>query len=229
MDKISLIIPYKPDHGRRDFVWPFIKMRYQELLPDVEICIGGDDSELFCKARAVNEAAQKATGNIFILADAEVVFDPELISRIKATIHRHPWLIPFTNAYRLTKEATDRLIEEELPPVLHVSDHDIEYNQYVPGGYINAMTRACFDRVGGLDERFKGYGFEDMAFALSLDTICGCHFRMDGAIYHLWHPWADFYHRNFQNSQELYQRYQTAAGNVSAMMQLIQERTQTNS
>jgi glycosyltransferase involved in cell wall biosynthesis len=225
MEKISLIIPYKSDHGRRDFVWPFIQMRYQELFPEVEICLGSDNHELFCKARAVNEAAQKATGDIFVLIDAEVIFDPGLLQRISTMIRLHPWIIPFTEAYRLTKDATDRLIEEGLPAKFLVVESDIEYRQSVPGGYMNVMTRSCFEKVGGMDERFQGYGYEDMAFALSLDTICGQHYRMKEIIYHLWHPWADIYHHNFQNNHDLYQRYLSAAGKPQAMKQLIHERT----
>lgn len=224
-DKISIIIPYKPDHGRRDFLWPFIQMRYREYMPDIEICMGSDDqNKLFCKARAINEAVQKATGEILILVDAEVIFEPSLIEQIRSIIHFHPWIIPFANAFRLNKEATDRFIEECLSLDFCIGKSDIEYSKFVPGGYMNVLTRESFDKVRGMDERFKGYGFEDMAFALSLDTICGPHYRMDGTIFHLWHPWAEFIHPNYQISVDLFRRYETAAGNIEAMKSLIHER-----
>lgn len=224
MAKISMIIPFQPDQGRRDFIWPFVHMRYQRLMPEVELCIAGDDSDLFSKARAVNRAARQATGDIFVIVDAEVIFEPGLLDRIQFLIDHHPWIIPFNEAYRLTKEASDRLIEEGLPSEIVVDESDIEYHEWVLGGYMNVMTRAAFEKVGGLDERFKGYGYEDVAFALSLDTMCGKHYRMEGIVYHLWHPWADLYHENFRNNWNLYLRYLEAKGNVEAMQQLIAER-----
>ena len=224
MAKISLIIPYRPDHGRRGFVWSFVYARYQRLMSDVELCIAGDDSELFSKARAVNRAAKQATGDVFVIVDAEVVFHPGLLHRVLAEIDHHPWIIPFTNAYRLTKEASDRLMEEGLPDEIVIDESDIEDRQWVVGSYMNVMTRAAFEKVGGIDERFEGYGFEDVAFALSLDTLCGKHYRMEETIYHLWHPMAEIHHKNIRNNHDLYLRYQAAEGNVEAMRQLIAER-----
>lgn len=224
MAKISLIIPYQPDHGRRDFVWSFVYERYQRLMPEVELCIAGDDSKLFSKAKAVNRAAKQATGDIFVIADAEVVFHPGLLDRILSEIHRHPWIIPYTEVYRLTQEASDRLIEEGLPEEIVVEETDIQSKQWVLGGYMNAMPRSVFEKVGGMDERFEGYGYEDVAFAWSLDTLCGKHYRMEETIYHLWHPWADIYHENFRNNYDLYLRYKKAEGDVEAMQRLIAER-----
>jgi hypothetical protein len=89
---------------------------------------------------------------------------------------------------------------------------------------MNVMTRSCFEAVGGFDERFIGYGFEDIALALSLETICGPHHRMAGTIYHLWHPWAEFLHQNYPISLELYQRYAAAAGDAARMRALMKER-----
>jgi hypothetical protein len=224
MNGISLLIAYKPDGGRRDFLWSLVQLRYAQLMPEVEMCVGTDESELFCKARALNQAARRANGDILVMADAEVIFEPRLLEDIPRIIDRHPWVIPFSNAFRLNREGTDRFIEAGLPEVFGAKDTDIEYTRFVPGGYMNVMTRACFDQVGGLDERFKGYGFEDVAFALSLDTLCGPHHRMEGTIYHLWHPWAEFFHKNYEHSLSLYRRYEAAAGNVEEMTRLIREK-----
>ena len=224
MKKISALIPYKPDNGRRDFLWSFVQMRYREFLPEVELCVGFDDSELFCRAHALNEAAKQASGDVFITVDVDLVFDLGLIGRIIAVIDSHPWIIPFSRAYRLNQAATDRLIEAGLPETFEVAREDVEHDQIVLGAYMNVMTRNAFETVGGLDERFKGYGFEDMALAMSLDTLCGPHYRMEGTIYHLWHPWAEFYHKNYEKSRHLHQRYEMASGKAELMKSLIAER-----
>jgi hypothetical protein len=43
---------------------------------------------------------------------------------------------------------------------------------------INVMTRECFEAVFGFDERFKAWGWQNIAFAYALDKICGCHHHL---------------------------------------------------
>ncbi len=221
--KFSLLVPRKPDNGPRDYNWSLIKKRYKKLLPQVEICTGHDESELFCRSKAVNKAAQKATGDIFIVIDADVIFNPGLLEKIASVIHLHPWIIPFKNAILLTKEATRRLIKEGLPAKVRIKEDDIERSYLGKGQLMNVMKRECFEAVHGLDERFRGWGLEDFAFRLSLDTICGKHFSMDENIYHLWHPRAKRNHINASMNKSLYIRYLNAADNVTEMKKLINE------
>jgi predicted glycosyltransferase involved in capsule biosynthesis len=228
MHKLSALIPYKPDKGRRDYLWSFVRQRYEQLLPQVELCIGYDDSELFCRAKAINEAAKKATGDIFMLTDIDLVFDPGLIDQILQTIQLYPWIIPFSNVSRLTKEVTDRFMAEGLQlNEIRLRKEDVEFSKIVTGAYINVMPRSGFEAVGGLDERFKGYGFEDVALAFSLETICGKHCRLEGTIYHLWHAPASLYHKNYQFSRDLCRQYKAAYRDVVQMKNLIRERSAT--
>lgn len=222
--KFSLLVPRKPDHGPRDYHWSLIKKRYQKLLPQVEICTGYDKSKLFCKSKAVNRAAQKATGDIFIVIDADVIFDPILIEKIASVIHLHPWIIPFKNAILLTEEATRRLIKEGLPAKERIKPEEIARSYLGKGQLMNVVKRECFEAVQGFDERFRGWGLEDFAFRLALDTIAGKHFTLDEDIYHLWHPRAKRNHRHAPKNKSLYLRYLKAADDVIAMKKLISER-----
>lgn len=222
--KFSLLVPRKPDHGPRDYLWKLIKKRYQKLLPQVEICTGFDRSKLFCKSKAVNKAAQKATGDIFIIIDSDVLFNPGLIKKITAIIHLHPWIIPFKNAILLTNAATKRLIKEGLPAKVRIQEDDIERSYLGKGQLMNVIKRECFEAVHGLDERFRGWGLEDFALRLSLDTICGKHLCMDENIYHLWHPRAKRNHRHASKNKSLYLRYLKAEDDLSEMKKLISER-----
>lgn len=222
--KISVLIPYKPDHGRRDFLWKNVKQRYQRLFPELDICIGRDESKIFNRSKAINQAAKKAKGDIFIITDADVVFNKDLIKEIGANIHKHPWIIPFKNGYRLTKKASDKLIENGLKGKVQIDPGDIERIEGGLGALMNVVTKKCFQKVSGFDERFKGWGPEDKAFFESLETICGHHFRMDQDIYHLWHPQAEIVQREIPKQQALYEKYLNATNNVEAMKKLIKER-----
>jgi hypothetical protein len=49
-----------------------------------------------------------------------------------------------------------------------------------------AISLKCFDKVGGFDESFIGWGYEDLDFA----QRCACYWplrRVDGIATHLWH------------------------------------------
>jgi predicted glycosyltransferase involved in capsule biosynthesis len=193
-------------------------------MPQVEICAGFDSSELFCRSKALNKAARKATGEIFIVIDADVIFNPDLIEKIASAIHLYPWIIPYQKAVLLTKNATHRLIKEGLPAQIRIKKEDIERSYLGKGQLMNVMKRECFEAVYGHDERFKGWGLEDFAFRIALDTIVGQHFSMDGDIYHLWHPRAKRNHRHASKNKSLYLRYLKAADDVIEMKKLIKER-----
>ena len=51
------------------------------------------------------------------------------------------------------------------------------------------VSRKQWDIIGGFDEQFRGWGFEDTAFAAAAETFGGI-IRMDGEVIHFWHPTA---------------------------------------
>lgn len=50
-----------------------------------------------------------------------------------------------------------------------------------------AIPRKAWDLLGGFDERFRGWGFEDMAFQSAACALAGAE-RVEGDVFHLWHP-----------------------------------------
>lgn len=58
MEKISVLIPYKSDNGPRDEIFKWVLQFYKTLLPEVELCIGQSDSELFSRSQAINNASK---------------------------------------------------------------------------------------------------------------------------------------------------------------------------
>lgn len=69
-------------------------------------------------------------------------------------------------------------------------------------GAINIVLRKYFEKVGGFDERFKGWGGEDDAFMIAMCTLCGSFSRPKGTkIWHLYHPKEPL--TNYVNNLEL--------------------------
>ena len=222
--KLSILIPHKTGIEQRDRIWLKVLQRYQRIYPDLELCVGEDYSEPFCKARAVNQAVRKATGEFYLIADSDVIFPADLVPRLMEKFNEYPWIIPFQRGLRLNREASDRLLEQNLPEQIVVEDRDVEEEITHPGALMCAVKRSAFEAVSGFDERFKGWGFEDSTFALTLNTICGPYIRMEGDIYHLWHPKAE---TQGYNNLLLWARYVKTGNDVAAMQEIIKERFQS--
>jgi ubiquinone/menaquinone biosynthesis C-methylase UbiE len=224
--KISVLIPYKKQNDeQREFIWSKVRQRYQELMPELEICIGLDDSVLFNRSRAINNAAKQASGDVFIITDSDVVFSKEVLHNIIPIMYDYPWIVPFTSGYKLTQAATQRIISQGLPDLINIGVSDVEISFNFPATFMSVITRENFYKIRGMDERFEGWGGEDDALRYTLESICGKHYRIQGEVFHLWHKSApvnkEYYDKNFK----LLERYFSAINDRPAMMNLIKEKS----
>ncbi len=206
-EKVSILVPFKSDGRHRLRNWEWLLQRYEMLLPHAEICMGDTDIKPYCKAAAVNSAAKKATRDILIIADSDIAFDTDKLESAVAMLDSYPWVIPYEDRKELTEAQTINLIKQHSPSV-KLSEMDftgcVNYSSGV--GSINIVPRSYFEKAGGFDERFRGWGYEDNAFAMSLDTLFGNHFRPKGSvIWHLNHPPA-FEHPK-KNCELFYSEY----------------------
>ncbi len=240
--KFSALIADKPSDFYRIKNLAIAKKRWQEKMPDVELVIVTNNDEPFNKAKAFNQAAKQATGDYFILADADIMFGTKLIDRMATFAQEHDWIIPWRTCYELSKEYSARFYDNEtfvLPKMITVEDlypqtvvirnHSIT-NQYVnlyetDGAYINVISREAFEEIKGLDERFIGWGCEDLALAAALNTLVGQPYRMNERIFHLYHDRkTGVANPRYKANEELWFRYKEALGDVTKMRSIIDER-----
>lgn len=85
-----------------------------------------------------------------------------------------------------------------------------------------AVRRDLWDEVGGLDERFVGYGHQGVAFFAACGTLAGRE-RIEGTAFHLPHAWENRNHPHFAANSALADRYAAAAGDPAAMRALLAE------
>lgn len=205
--RISILIPYKPDGEYRDKTWVWVRKRYEALMPNAEICVGTCDTELFSRSAAVNNAAKLATRDIFIIADIDLIFDLNQIAKAILSLTEYTWIIPYTTLNYLTLNQTKKL--QALNPSINIgsinfSDYKERDCKFIYGG-MSIVPRECFQKVGGFDERFKGWGCEDDAFQRSLDALCGPHKRIKTALWHMYHPPAP--KNNHQQNKDLLNKF----------------------
>jgi hypothetical protein len=91
----------------------------------------------------------------------------------------------------ITEDWAKRILDDnrDFGPELSRDEMDliVERTNPVSWSCCIAVPRAVFEDLGGFDERFRGWGYEDMAFQ---SIIVGLYpwGRVEGDVIHLWHP-----------------------------------------
>lgn len=235
---ISLLVPFREDStGTRTSTWKWLEAYYRESLPEAEIIIGEDDGTPYSKSTAINDAAARAMGYVLVILDADVLIDPDVIRQCASKIEkasRPVWFIPFTRAYRLTQERGLEIQEqdpEKFRPLGPSRQSEIEDMIDGAPGFIHILSRRAFNKVRGMDPRFRGWGGEDTSFVHAVDTLYGKHTRTANHITHLWHerPGAGSsssrrWDGQTERKRELWTEYKQAAGDKVAMKKIVDSR-----
>lgn len=224
MDKISVLIPYKPDFGQRDKIFHWVRRFYQKCMPDAELCVGGSRSRLFSRAEAINNAAREARGNIYVVADADTIYNPAILNKAADLLQHQPWIIPYARIFMVQQASTDTLLNSgpEWPIRKKIT---VAIKRKEAKGRLLVISKKNFRKVRGFDERFQGWGGEDDAFSFAADTLCGKYYRMEEDIYHLWHPISSNvgHTPEYKYNAALTIRYYKAYGNRKETLQILKE------
>jgi hypothetical protein len=185
-----ILVPRREGVPERDSAWLKCKERWQTIFPDIEIFEGHHNEGLFNRAKALNMASQAAGDwDMAIIIDSDIFIAEEQVREgLQRAAESGLVTWPFTQWKGLTQTGTGVMMTQL---VGWTSDQDIEElvekTNPVSWSCCIIMPRSAWDTIGGFDERFEGWGFEDMAFQSAAVGLVG-HDRMAGAVYHLWHP-----------------------------------------
>ena len=250
---LSLLVPFHEDHDQehRTRVWKWLEHFWRCQLPEAEIVIGEYNQLPFSKARAVNEAAENASGRVFTILDADCFMDPQVLdgctwSILKAQEEdRRLWFVPYRNLWRLNEKATRYILESDPcapynfpspPPPKDLDPHQPGSEGYGHrfGAMVMIMPAEAFWKVGGFDFRFAGWGAEDSAILKSLDTLWSLHENTPNDMLHMWHQHLgdidDHASRRWTGQKtgnlnaRLGQRYDLASADPTFMQALVNER-----
>lgn len=258
---LSILVPFhcSLDQHQRAENWAWLRKHWECELPHAQIVMGDDPTSSqdpsipFSKSAAVNDAASRAKGDIFVIIDADGLIDTASILHCAEKIReaekkdRRLWYVPYRQFYRLTEKASRRVLQsppcESLefpvpPPPCDILNTSGSQHGHWYGAGIQIMSRSAFWEVGGWDERFRGWGGEDHAAMRAMDTLYWRHKTLPGQFLHIWHPmfstletasWVDWKDRVWENqisagaNDALSGRYYGAYGDRKRMRKLVNE------
>lgn len=222
-DGAAILVPRRKAGEERERLWLHV---YDRLEADGWRVIEGyhtaDEGE-FNRSAAVNRAAACADGaDVLVVLDADtIVGGPQIASA--ATIARATGVVTFAfgRYAALDKAGTDKIL----------AGFDGSWEEHVAYEFHNtassclALRRDLWDRLGGFDERFAGWGWEDVALSLAAQTLSGGMHRVAGTAWHLWHPPSpdagNEQSATYQRNRALCQPYIDATGDVDAMLEAL--------
>lgn len=155
----------------------------------VEVIYSDDGlTGLFSFAKAINRARKRAKGDCFLSYSVDALPPTKKTLEHLTTMLANgiPWVAGWKGQTRFTEIQTSFILGGADPD--HVG---------TPGGGISigrealvAVRADVWDALGGYDERFVGWGPEDKAWHLALQTVfpSGCDEASEELFPTLWHP-----------------------------------------
>lgn len=187
---VAVIVPLdaKPDRDRRD-AWAYVRAHYERHHPTWTIIEGVDRGGSWVKGAAIADALSRCKASTIVIADSDCLVAPAaMIEAVDRVLDgRARWAVPHDRVIRLNAETTREVIAGDDPTIDESRDVARRPYQGFAGGGILVVPRVGYEATGGIPQSFKGWGGEDQALAVILDTCLGKHWRGSADLLHLWH------------------------------------------
>lgn len=217
---VSVVVPWRDADEHRMAAWEWVAERWAET--GYEVVIASDErTGLFNRSAAVMHGMAKATGDVIVVADADT-WMPRVADAVDAIRAGARWVVPHDRFVRFTEDATKQILTGTDPHTLDSpQNHDERPYRQLAGSH-GVYTRDAVLEVP-MDQRFEGWGGEENAWGWALSTLIGPPVRLDGPVWHLWHPPQPRETRKRGNrpNEQLRQRYRRANGNPAVMAALV--------
>lgn len=178
---LSVLIPWRSDQGQRERVLRSLMPAWRRI--GAQVCIGLDSGEgPFNCAQALNNAYRQARYEHLVMFGADCVPDLEVLTEAERRLKTgEPWFPLFDSVGYYSKDSSARIMSGE-------PCHDFSFESSVPfcTGVL-AVSRHAMTEIGGMDERFVGWGMEDTAFRRSLMNVHGDRSAIRATLRCLWH------------------------------------------
>lgn len=221
---VSVIIPFKPDGGQRDRAFAWVEQWWRATLPDAEVVVETSHDEPMCRAAVRNAGVARARGDVLVLADADTVAETgPLATAIGMVRAGSGAVLPFDSYELLSEDATAGVLATDPASGEPLPTDGVEEIVTTARSGVIVLSRRSWDAVRGQDDRFVGWGWEDNAFALSLDELDEPMRTLPGRAVHLHHPRSldtTFENPLADRSRRILEQYHRAVGDRRRMQRL---------
>jgi len=213
--EVAVLFPWRQSTPERQTLFDWVGKRWRTIFPKILPFVGDSrPGEPFNRSAARNQAANLAEdATTYILADADTIPQTDvLISAIFDSIAEQRCVLPYTTYYNLTERDTKRILRRRPDTALPEPTRWIHKLEDSVSGIV-VLPRRIFHMVGGFDERFQMWGFEDRAFIHSIEGIHGPIHRLPGYVQHLYHDAPEAIREGnpfYAANRDLYRQYQNA-------------------
>jgi hypothetical protein len=188
--KVGLVIPWRPQPTRL-YAFEATMARYSDQLHGVTAYYGDTEDEIFNIAGSRNKGCLEAIDDdcdVLIVSDADMFLEPyTLYKSIEKAASENVVSLPFTDLMFLSQMGSDELIagRETLHSLRQKPGITVFQNQ-IGGAFV--LSSSTFRILNGWDERFVGWGFEDLAMNEAHKSILGKDYHrahgVAGSLYH---------------------------------------------
>lgn len=186
--RVVILVPRRADGGHRDTLWAFCRNWWMEHHDPMPIYEGHHEGGPFNRSAAINAAAAQAGDwDVALVIDADTISERDPVRRAIAHAAATGALaVAHDQRYMLSRRGTQEILRGDRRDWKRRGMVDRVYRDSVSCAV--AVSRATWDLVGGFDERFVGWGYEDTAFRIAVETMTGQPLHVEkGICFHLWH------------------------------------------
>lgn len=214
--KVILGIPYRGVETYRQEIFQVVKPILTNLYPWDGVLVEDSGHEFFNRAATRNlivKNAQNMGADVVVICDADSIPQDLNLSAAVVSAYNHNGMyipfervsvIPHLGVYRY---GTDYKTANEL----------LSYGPSCGGCFVVRPSDWVF--AGGMDERIKGWGYEDQIFIVALKTFLGGYTTLPGTLYNFAHPRGDDYFSSDDNAA-LRDSYHRVMGDYAAVRRL---------
>jgi len=209
---IALLVPRRAGIADRDRLWAFCRRWWEGFgWPIVE---GHHDGGPFNRSAAINRAAAEVPWEIGVIVDSDVICTLDAVQEAVDVAQTGRMAVAGNRRHDLSAHGTQKVL----------SGYRGAWDRWIRQTYTThwsscvAVNRGLWEEVGGFDERFVGWGYEDDAFKIACETFAGPMHRVDAPIWHLHHATQTTEHR--RDNRLRADLYVEAAGDPAAIRAL---------
>lgn len=180
---VAVIIPFCSDEPLRLRARALVEAHLGYTVPSWGLLSGGEQP--FSRGLEINRLAREADADVLLLHDADTLTRVEQMAAAVVMAREAPGLVYAYTAYcRLTRRATEAL--ELTRPHGAFRGPFERVIENAPSHSCLALQRDCFDELGGYDQSYTGWGYEDCELTARSRRLWEPR-RVPGMLVHLWH------------------------------------------